>query len=230
VLREAVKLEYIHRNVARLAQPPKTTLKEKKTWTSEQSAYFLDSIRDHEYYPIFLVLFHYGLRKSESLGLRWQDVDFESNELHIRFQRLHFNNERHLLPLKTKVSIRDLPMSQQVREVLLEQKASYDIAGHKDDFVFRNKIDNPVDPTSLGVVFRFLQRSLNMPYITLHEIRHTVATMLKDQGVSPRDAQTLLGHSCISTTLSIYTHTSKENKVSAIDNISAGLTKTPVSV
>lgn len=63
-----------------------------------------------------------------------------------------------------------------------------------------------------------------MPYITLHEIRHSVATMLKDQGVSPRDAQTLLGHSCISTTLSIYTHTNKENKMDAINNLSAKIT------
>jgi integrase len=229
VLREAVKLEYIQRNVARLAQPPKVTPKEKHVWTSEQAACFLEKICDHEYYPIFLTLFHYGLRKSESMGLRWRDVDFDNNEIHIRFQRLHFNNERHLLPLKTKASLRDLPMSAEIRAVLLDEKAKYDVAGNTDEFVFRNKADRPVDPSSLGAVFRYLQRTYDMPYITLHEIRHTVATMLKDQGVSPKDAQNYLGHSCISTTLSVYTHTSDANKVQAIESIAHSLSKQPVA-
>jgi integrase len=229
VLREAVKLEYLQRNVARLAKPTQPIPKEGKVWTSEQAAYFIENIQHHEYFPIYLTLFHYGLRKSEALGLRWQDVDFDKNEIHIRYQRLHFNNERHLLPLKTKASIRDLPMSQRLREVLLAEKAKYDEAGNTDGFVFRNKIDRPIDPTTLYATFRYLQRVNNMPYITVHEIRHTVATMLKDQGVSPRDAQSLLGHSCIATTLSIYTHTSKENKTNAIDNISAGLAKIPAA-
>ena len=59
-----------------------------------------------------------------------------------------------------------------------------------------------------------------MKPITLHEIRHTVATMLKDKGVPPKEAQAILGHSSIITTLEIYTHVSGEDKRNAIESIS----------
>jgi integrase len=45
-----------------------------------------------------------------------------------------------------------------------------------------------------------------LPEITLHTIRHTTATILKDMGVSATDAQYILGHANINTTLQIYTH------------------------
>lgn len=223
ILREAIKLEYIHRNVARLVDPPKVIPKEKHVWTEDQVSYFLGQIKDHKYYPLFLLMFHYGVRRSEALGLRWQDIDFDKDEIYIRHQRLHFNNERHLMPLKTKASIRDLPLVPHVREVL--GRLYTEMRPKKDDYVFMNKLGNPVDPTSLSVTFRYLQRINEMPYITLHEIRHTVATMLKDQGVSPKDAQALLGHSCISTTLQVYTHTSMDNKSEAVSTLSDSINK-----
>ena len=52
--------------------------------------------------------------------------------------------------------------------------------------------------------------------ITLHEIRHSVATMLKEANVSAKDAQVILGHSSITTTLQIYTHSTETEKSNAL--------------
>ncbi|MEG2777634.1 MAG: site-specific integrase [Cellulosilyticaceae bacterium] len=54
---------------------------------------------------------------------------------------------------------------------------------------------------------RLLNRN-NILYRKFHSLRHTYATMLFEKGVSPKQVQTLLGHSDIATTLNIYTHVS----------------------
>ena len=220
ILREAVKLEYVPRNVARLATLPKREHKEKSVWNSEQVARFLEAIGEHPSYPLFLTMFHYGLRRSEVFGLRWIDIDFSGDEIHIRQQRQRFNGEYHILPPKSKAGIRDLPLIPVLTEKLLVLKKEYDTGNYTDGLVFRNKLGNPVEPRSVSETFHYLSRINGLPRITLHEIRHTVATLLKDQGVNPKDAQVILGHSCISTTLSIYTHTTKQNKAQAIGALS----------
>lgn len=80
---------------------------------------------------------------------------------------------------------------------------------------------NHLDGRSL---LQFFQRSAweaDLKPITLHEIRHTVATAVKDNGVPPKEAQAILGHSSIITTLKIYTHVSVDDKRKAIEKISA---------
>ena len=57
---------------------------------------------------------------------------------------------------------------------------------------------------------------MGLKEITLHEIRHSVATMLKEANVSAKDAQVILEHSSITTTLQIYTHSTETEKSNAL--------------
>jgi len=47
---------------------------------------------------------------------------------------------------------------------------------------------------------------LKLPDITFHDLRHTHATLLLEQGVHPKIVQERLGHSTISMTLDTYSH------------------------
>ena len=221
-LREALKLEYVTRNVARLVEPPKYRPSKRTVWTSEQIDEFLcsDIVRNHKYYLLFLLLLRYGMRRGEVLGLRWQDIylDYGENGI-IRIEQALTEVEHKLIvgDLKTKASFRDLPILQDVREALLKAK---EIAiPHNDDLIFHTSEDNPIYPRSLLTTFKYLAGHVGLPALTIHEARHTVATLMGKSGSHPRDAQMALGHFSITTTLQYYTHPDLESKTNALTSI-----------
>jgi len=224
-LKDAMKLEIIHRNVAMLVDTPKHTHKERKVWDKSQIQQFLTHTKkiNHKYYPLFELLFYYGLRRGEVLGLRWQDIDFEKNEIHIRQTLAEVGHTIVFGEPKTRAGIRNLPLLSNVRETLLRHQAAE--PEYADDLLFHGREGNPVYPHSLLKTFRRLCQQAGLPKISLHEIRHTVATLMKDSNVSPTDAQHILGHSDIAITLQFYTHSTAESKVTAMDALATNLSK-----
>src|SRR5215470_20153791 len=81
----AEKHTLVVRNVARLAEPSRLHHKERRTLTIEEvTTQLLPALKGHRLYAAFLLLFMTGLRRGEVLGLRWQDVDWKAEVLHIR--------------------------------------------------------------------------------------------------------------------------------------------------
>lgn len=222
-LKDAMKLELVSRNVALLVDTPKHRYKERRVWDKSQVLQFLDYVKsiNHRYYPLFVLLFHYGMRRGEVLGLRWQDVDFAQGVIRIRQTLTVLNYRPAFSEPKTRASKRDLPLLPQIRVVLAEYRRSE--PEYTDNLLFHSKSGNPVDPRSLLTTFNWLSQKAGLPKICLHEIRHTVATLLKDSGVTPKDAQVILGHNDITTTLQIYTHASADSKVNAMNALAANL-------
>jgi integrase len=219
-LREALELEYVTRNVARLVKPPKYTAAKRTTWSKEQVARFLDVAKHHDRFPMFLLLLCYGLRCGELLGLRWQDIDFEKNAIRIRQSVRLENNKACVGPLKTETSERDLPMHFMIKDVLLcysKTARRYD-----DDLIFHSSTGKPAWPKAIRASFQRLAVKAGLPPITIHEARHTVATMLAEAWSSPKEAQAILGHSSITTTLQIYTHTNHQKKEQALAALANG--------
>ena len=82
-------------------------------------------------------------------------------------------------------------------------------AGHKE-WIEKNPDD---DNTS------FLKRDLDEVLFNFHSLRHTFGSLLAASGTHPKTAQTLMRHSTINLTLNLYTHSYRENEVSAINNL-----------
>lgn len=59
---------------------PKVTKKEAKPWNAREAIAFLRSARTHRLYAACVLVLVLGLRRSEVLGLRWQDVDFDQRQ------------------------------------------------------------------------------------------------------------------------------------------------------
>ena len=210
-LREALKLEYVTRNVARLVDPPKYTAAKRRTWSKEQVALFLDAAKHHERFPVFLLLLCYGLRRGELLGLRWQDIDFENDVIRIR-QAL--SNKACIGPLKNKASERNLPMPPNIKDVLLRYSETTE--RYNDDLVFHSSTGNPTWPNTIRKTFQRLAIQAGLPPITIHEARHTVASLMAELWNSPKETQAILGHSSIITTLQNYTHTNPQLEAKAV--------------
>lgn len=73
--------------------------------------------------------------------------------------------------------------------------------------VFTTRTGRPIEPRNLVRSFGRIRDHNKARLIKVHYLRHTVGSLLKDLGVPARDAQTILGHTRISTTLEIYTDT-----------------------
>ena len=88
----------------------------------------------------------------------------------------------------------------------LEARLSAGPAWKDQGFVFTSGIGTPLEPRKVTREFKALLKDADLPAIRFHDLRHSCATLLLAQGVSPRVVMETLGHSQISLTLNTYSH------------------------
>jgi integrase len=214
-LKRAAHEELVIRNVASLTRIPKYSPKEVVPWNLQQLRVFLDHAGTDPFYPIFVLLAMYGLRTSEALGLSWSDIDVGNNVIHVRQQLQYHENNYYYADLKTQAGRRELPLLNMVNEVL--KNVTRSDAGPLPDLVFKTSTGMPVDRGNLRRSFQRISRNAGLPVITLHHLRHTAATNLKNLGIPARDTQLILGHAHITTTQQIYQHSGMEERQLALE-------------
>jgi integrase len=212
-LTRAVREELVVRNVARLVELPTWEPAEVIPWSSAEALAFLEAARPDAKYPAFVLFLLYGMRRGEVLGLRWQDVDFDADELRVRQQVQRIQGQLHFGPVKTRAGKRDLPLIGLTKDALrirqeqqAADKARLGRAWVETGLVFTTRTGRPVEPRNLLRSFARICDNAGIRKIRVHALRHTAASLLKDLGVPARDAQMILGHAHISTTQQIYTH------------------------
>jgi integrase len=212
-LSRAVREELITRNVAQLVELPAWEPSVVVPWTPTEALAFLQAAIDDPLYPAFVLLLLYGLRRGEVLGLRWQNIDFEAQIIHVRQQIHRSQGQLRIGPVKTRAGSRDLPLLGLARGALLARKEQQQADRMKlgsawadTGLVFTTRTGRPIEPRNLVRSFVRIRDSHGIRKIRVHAIRHTTASLLKDLGVPARDTQIILGHAHISTTQQIYTH------------------------
>ena len=86
--------------------------------------------------------------------------------------------------------------------------------------MFTTRTGQPVEPRNLVRSFERLIDGAGLRKIRLHDLRHTVATLLKTLGVAQRDAMQILGHARISVTLEVYTDSDSDSQRDALTRMS----------
>jgi integrase len=89
--------------------------------------------------------------------------------------------------------------------------------------VFTTKTGRSIEPRNPARSFRRICVANGIRVITVHHLRHTTATLLKNLGVPARDAQIILGHSGLAVTLEIYTHEDRQAQRDALLKVSDAL-------
>ncbi|MGV9680675.1 tyrosine-type recombinase/integrase [Nocardia sp. NPDC003482] len=207
----AMREDVLMRNVARLVKVGTPERKVVQPWTADEVRHFLSFAKNDQHYPALLIAATYGARIGEIMGLRWSDVDWESNVIHIRQQLICVRRELIIGPLKTKKSRRDLPLLPPVRAALLDHRSRMTASGIEPaddlDLIMRTVKGLPMRPNYLSQeVFQRLARRAGLRRVRFHDFRHSAATLLKNLGVPDKDIQAILGHARISTTQEIYQH------------------------
>jgi integrase len=223
----AMREELIFTNPARLATLPTASASRNRPWSADEARRFLNVAGNDPLYPAFLLLLTYGLRRGEVLGLGWEDVDLADDVLRIGWQLQRIDGHLARVPVKTAAGRRELPLVPIAREALIGQaerqaaaqrRASTSWAGN--DLVFTTRSDQPVEPRNLVRSFERLVGGAGLRKIRLHDLRHTVATLLKSLRVPQRDAMQILGHARISVTLEIYTDSDSDSQRDALTKMS----------
>ena len=231
-LTRAMREEIIFRNVAQLVELPKYSPKEIIPWTIEQAQFFLRETRGHNFHIAYNMMLTYGIRKGEMQGLRWSDIDFVNDKIYIRQQIRWLAGALHVSDVKTKAGRRQLPLIPEIKQELLEKAAqngiaitSFDTVGQlsKDNLILVSSRNTPAEQRNLSRSFHLCSKKLGLPRISMHTLRHTAATLLKNMGVPVKDVQLILGHANISTTLAIYQHGDESSHRSALGAIGAVL-------
>jgi integrase len=197
-LHSAVHQELIDRNVAQLVQIPKQRKRRLVPWTSEEARPFLESARSSSdpLYAAYALVLILGLRKGEVLGLAWDAVNFEQGALVPDHQLQRVRRSPLYRETKTEASDAWLPMPDIVVAALtirrVQQNQEREVAGEIwqptkviPSLVFTGRYGTPVDPRTLNRKFTARCEAAGVRPITVHDARHTCATLLVDLDVHP---------------------------------------------
>lgn len=173
-----------------------------------------DAIEPAVYLGLYL-----GLRRSEVVGLRWQDIDFDHNVVHIRNTVVRFKTISEMEKTKSRASKRDLYLPKGLKQYLLTlrertetHKQLFGKAYHDGEHICQWPDGRSYTPDYVSRRFKRILELNGLPQIRFHDLRHTAGSLLINQGQSVKQVQEFLGHEKASTTLDIYTHLSFEGK------------------
>ena len=216
-----------------------STKKERGAMTRKEQKIFLGFIKDSNiysvYYPMIIFALSTALRVGELTGLRWTDVDFKENVIHVRQQLIYKNLgdgcKFHIQDLKTEAGRRDIPLTENARKSLIQQKEFCLLLGKGikqqkidgiNDFVFTNTQGKPYATNAINFMLNNVVKAYNtkeieqarkerrkaelLPHISAHILRHTACTRLAESGLEPKVLQYIMGHTNVAVTLNIYTH------------------------
>jgi integrase len=81
----------------------------------------------------------------------------------------------------------------------------------------------PIGPSEITAAFAALIRSMDLPRIRFHDLRHSHATQLLRQGIHPKVVSERLGHSTVGITLDTYSHVLPDMQEEAARKIDTAL-------
>lgn len=213
-LKTAVKWGLLSRNVADAVDPPRTRNTEMHTWNEDDIIHFLNAAKDTPYYALFHTALFTGMRRSELLALRWQDIDFIYGQISVSRSLHHLNDGSYIFTQpKSAKSQRTIALSpsailalKEHREKQKLEKIMQGISLSDDDLVFSHPDGNPLRPNTVSRAWTILAARAGLRVIRLHDARHSHASLMLKQGTHPKIVQERLGHSTISVTLDTYSH------------------------
>lgn len=225
-LQSALKMNMIPYNMADRTDLPKIVKYKPKIYDERQLTLLLEKVKNTPIESVVVICCHLGLRRGEVCGMRWIDVDFENRIIHIKHTRTIAKTEIVQDSAKTDSSETTLPISDSLYEYLValkqqqnEDKIFFGGAYKDSGYVCRWDNGEELRVSYASHAFNDLLRKNDLPHIRLHDLRHSVATNLLNNGVDIKIIQEYLRHSTIATTANYYLHPSLKQKQDAANTM-----------
>ena len=202
--------------------------------------------------PMFTFMLGTGCRISETVGLCWSDIDFESGFITIQHNLVYHDHEVGgcyftMSTPKTAAGKREIPILPEVRKALEQERANqqelelvceYEIDGISD-FVFLNRFGQPQNPQSVNRAIKRISVAYNeaelekaekakrepqlLPPFSCHNLRHTFCTRLCERETNLKVIQSVMGHKDIQTTMDVYAEATEQKKQESFERLAAKL-------
>ena len=185
---KALKFEIVNKNVVELTEKANYVKKHGSALTMVEQVEFFERIRGTRYEWLMLFYIYSGVRRSEALSIRWEDIREDEQLILIR-------------GTKTEGSFRYIVLTKALKNILIEQKRQ-----NMREVGTRLESKNPelvFSFSATGVSHHFREYC---PNHHLHDLRHTYITRCAECGVNVNVCQQLVGHSTANMTLNVYTH------------------------
>lgn len=159
--------------------------------------------------PVTLSL-AYGFRRSEALGLRWEDIDFEGNRIVVRHtvvEGIEEDGRRILVEkdtMKAKASRRTVPLFEPITTMLKDEWGRK--KGLNPTFVCSDSKGQMMKPDVLSHDFKKFLADHGLRHIRYQDLRHSCASLLLAAHVPLIQVQHWLGHGSMLTTANLYAH------------------------
>jgi integrase len=231
-LANAVAEEAIPRNVASVIRLPTTRKVKRAYWSVDEARAFLESARidDDPLYAAYVLVLVLGLRRGETLGLCWDDIDLEKRKVSIIRQLQRSRGELLHRETKTPGSEAILPLPDiclTAFQLRAERQAADRVrAGdiwHDTRLVFTTTLGTPYEPRNFARHFALRCSKAGVSHIRVHDTRRTCASLLVALNVHPRVAMQILRHSQIAITMQVYSEVPSEATQKALRRLGRSL-------
>lgn len=212
-LQLAVDQGQLARNPAARVKLPPAKPKKRSALNEEQIAVVMEACKTSYLYTLVLICSATGMRRSEALALRWQDIDLDTGELHIRQSLVETKGSLEFGTPKTESSARRLVLPEYCRRALVvhrgkqaERRLQMGPIYQDHDLVVTGIDGSPIRPSRASCRFGQITKELGMKDVTLHVLRHSFASLALQTGANLKTLQTVLGHANSKITLDVYAH------------------------
>ena len=202
--------------------------------SGDQAQQFLEAAQGDPLEALYVLGLTTGMRQGELLGLKWEDLDLAMGTLQVRrtIARLvgkgFTTSEPKTARSRRKIHLTKLAIDALKRHRIRQNEARL-AAGptwNEQGWVFCSEVGGPIEVSNMiRRSFRPILVKAGLPVMRFHELRRSAASLLLSMGVHPKIVQELPGHSSVSTTLDIYSHTLpslQEEAVSRLNTLLSG--------
>lgn len=161
-----------------------------------------------------LICLYTGIRIGEVCALKWKDISFDEQYLHI-YQTMQRLQSEECEDRKTKViisapksdcSIRRVPIPDEIFKILKEHRKA------DNTYLLTGAIRNYIEPRTMQNRFKSVSKQCGIEDANFHALRHTFATRCVELGFDIKSLSEILGHASVNITLNRYVHPSMELK------------------
>lgn len=192
-------------------------------WTKEEFDRFIAVIDDDSTRLIFYTLFYTGIRVGELMGIKLKNINFDRGHIEIRSTAIYEKGEYIFSKPKT-------PKAERI--VTIPNFLTQMISNYVDSFYFID-MNEQIFPTTKNRLYKDMKKYCkiaNVKRIRIHDLRHSHASLLIEQGIQPNIVQERLGHEKIETTLTTYSHLYPNKQYHLADFLNQIATDTEVTI
>ena len=196
--------------------------------TEEEQAAFMAAAKGDFYYEFMAFMLLTGMRGGEVAALQWSDIDYKKNVIHVTKTTTRDKDAKLSVGTpKTKTSIRDVPMNENIYSILGTMKDRTNILSF-DNLVFPSMYGRytnlaTVNRSIISILRQLKKQGVYIEHFSCHAFRDTFATRAIEQGMQPQTLKTILGHSSLAMTMDLYAHVLPNTKQEEMSRISIAI-------